>query len=291
MTLAICAVMLAASVAWAWLGLKLSTNQDELIAPQLKFFRDYQDYARRFPENESFVVIIEPLDYAHPPPTARWRALADRISESLSAMKGDVKWVNARTDPALLGEYGLMFDSRYEVESESAAVKGLVQLINVLLHPSMLESVALGDNLTQRFFNAVAAAGGGAKDSKDFVAVIARSLAAALRRDPKEWQAGIEIPDLTQVDPRAATDPRMYGYNMIPDETKRADPGDRAGWERYQRERIMAINVFGQRDYSSLADVTEPLKQMRAVVETIGRDFPEFKKADHHGAGRAAGSR
>ena len=65
--------------------------------------------------------------------------------------------------------------------------------------------------------------------------------------------------------------PSLYGYNMISDETKRGTPA-------YTTEKIMAINVYAIRDYSSLADVTEPLNHMRAAVERIARDFPEFKK-------------
>ena len=42
LTLAICGVLLVAAVGLAWFGLSLSTDQDELLTPKLKFFRGLQ---------------------------------------------------------------------------------------------------------------------------------------------------------------------------------------------------------------------------------------------------------
>ena len=93
LTLAICATTLAASIICAMTLLSLSTNQDELLTPKLKFFKDYQYFAERFPENDSFVVILEPKDAARPPPAERWIAFADEIEDRLMQLKEYVKRV------------------------------------------------------------------------------------------------------------------------------------------------------------------------------------------------------
>ena len=66
------------------------------MTPKLKFFRDYQEFTRRFPESEAFVVILEPKDPAHPAAARRWNDLADRMTASLLVLKGDVTRVDAR---------------------------------------------------------------------------------------------------------------------------------------------------------------------------------------------------
>jgi predicted RND superfamily exporter protein len=267
-TVAVCAVVLVAAGAFAWFHLRLSTDQDELLTPKLKFFRDYKQFTARFPENEAFVVILEPRDYRRPPPARRWIAFADRISDGLLALKGDVKHVSARVPLKELGDQALLFAEWDEVKAQSGQMKEFVQLVRVLGEAPGLDALVLGRNMTARFFNALAR--GPAKDSKELVEVVGRSLAAAVRRPPEQWRRGEEIPSLAELDPRAATDPSQAGYNMIPDETKRGEP------ERYRNEKILVINVYAERDYSSLADVTEPLARMRAAVATAAADFPEF---------------
>src|SRR4051794_15911144 len=79
-TLAICALLLMGAVLYAKMGLTLSTDQDALLTPKLKFFRDYLRFDEKFPENEAFVVIIEPNDFAHPPEARRWIAFADAMA-------------------------------------------------------------------------------------------------------------------------------------------------------------------------------------------------------------------
>src|SRR4051812_20991206 len=102
LTLTICATTLAASIILSMTLLSLSTNQDELLTPKLKFFKDYQYFGQRFPENDSFVVILEPKDGAHPPPAQRWIAFADQIENRLMQLTEYVKRVDTHVSPAQL---------------------------------------------------------------------------------------------------------------------------------------------------------------------------------------------
>ncbi len=195
LTLLICAVVLAAGVILAWGKLGLSTSQDELLTPKLKFFRDYQEFANYFPENDSFVVIVEPVDYAHPPAGKRWMEFADALGESLQGLTDDVRRVDWRVKPADIGTQGLLFAPWETVKSFSEQIK----------------------------------------------------------------------------EAASADDPRYQGYFMLPDETRRGTP-------EYEKDLILTIQVYGKRDYSSLADVTKPLADMRAAAEKVGAGFPEFRK-------------
>jgi len=131
-TLVVCSALFVAAGVFAWFNLKLSTNQDELLTPRLPFFRDYQKYINKFPENESFVVLLEARDYGHPPPAKRWMAYADRIEAALMALKEDVRRVNTHTPVEELGEQALVFADWNEIREQSAHVKEFQQLVKII---------------------------------------------------------------------------------------------------------------------------------------------------------------
>jgi predicted RND superfamily exporter protein len=268
-TVAVCAVLLLASAVFAKIHLSLSTDQNALLTPELPFFKAYLRYDSQFPENESFVVIVEPRDYAHPPPAQRWIALADKITANLRALTGDVQRVESHVSLEDLGVQALAFAPWEKIRSESAQFKEFSQLLKVLGEKPNLDQFVLGSNITQRLYNAMGQ--GPPADGAPFVAELTRSLNGALRTPLDQWQRGTQTPDLSALDPVYAADPATRGYNMIPDESKRRDP-------QHRNDKILVINVYQQRDYSSLADVTEPLARMRAAVESAAQGFDEFKK-------------
>ncbi|HVX85020.1 MAG TPA: MMPL family transporter [Phycisphaerae bacterium] len=268
-TIAVCAVLLVASVVFAKLHLSLSTDQNALLTPNLKFFKDYLRYDSQFPENESFVVIVEPRDYVHPPPAKRWMALADRISANLRALTNDVARVDERVPLDQLGDQALEFAPWDEVRSQSAGMQQFSQLLTVVGQRPGLDAVVLGGNMTQRLYNALGAAPEVTPDTRRFAALVTRTLDAAVHTPIGQWQRGVDTPDLTELDPRAAADPEVWGYNMIPDQTKR-------GIAARKNDKILVINVHQKRDYSSLADVTQPLQRMRAAVADAARGFDDF---------------
>lgn len=268
-TIAACAVLLVAAVVFAKIHLSLSTDQNALLTPELPFFKAYLRYDSQFPENESFVVIVEPRDYSHPPPASRWIALADKITANLTALHGDVSRVESHVSLQELGEQALEFAPWEKIRSESSQFAQFSQLLKVVGEKPNVDQILLGGNMTQRLFNAMAQ--GPPADGAPFITALTRSLNSALRTPRERWQRGDQMPDLSTLDPAALTDPETRGYNMIPDESKRHDP-------QHRHEKILAINVYQERDYSSLADVTEPLARMRAAVESAWQGFDEFQK-------------
>ncbi|MGN6367877.1 MAG: MMPL family transporter [Phycisphaerae bacterium] len=272
-TLAVCAALLVASVVFAWTNLSLSTDENALLAPKLKFFQDYLKFDAKFPENEAFVVVVEPVDQAHPPLAKRWIALADAISDKLGTLKEDVDRVDTHAPLAELGVQGPMFDEWAGIKEESAQLREMVPLLRIIAEKPGglfdLKSAVLGRNMTERFFNAMRDAQ--PKDANDFVTLVAGSLHKALATDSASWTAaGGEIPNLTELDPAAKTDPSRYGYYVIPDESKRFDPA-------HKHDLILIINVYENRDYSTLADVSEPLRRMREAVKSVADQYPDFR--------------
>ena len=271
-TIAICAIVLVASVLYSRSRLSLSTDENALLTPKLKFFQDYLRFDAKFPENEALVVVVEPLDQAHPPGAKRWIEVADAIGISLAALKQDVERVDTHAPVSELGVQGPMFDGWDGLKEESTQLRQMVPLLKIIAEkPGGLfdvKRIALGGNITQRFFNAMRDAE--PKDAGDFVSLVAGSLNKALASDPATWSpAGGQVPDLTQLDPAASYDPSRYGYYLIPDESKRFDPVRK-------NDRILIINVYQHRNYSTLADVSEPLQHMRDAVKNVAAQYPEF---------------
>jgi uncharacterized protein len=274
-TLGICALVLVGAVVGAWFGLSLSTDENALLTPDLPFFKDYLRFDAKFPENEAFVVVVWPKDYAKAPLASRWTGLADEIQRRLTdpgaAVHRDVDRVDTHAPLEALGEQALLFDTWGDLKEASGQIKEMVPLLKIVgQKPGGLfdpEAVVLGRNMTQRFFNALRR--GGAARGKEFVALVAGSLNQALATEPGSWKKGGAIPNLTDLDPTAKLDPSRAGYYLIPDESKRDDPA-------HKDEKILIVSVYENRDYSTLAEVTEPLKRMRAAVGEAAAGYPEF---------------
>jgi len=107
-TVGICAVVLLASVAYAWFGLSVSADQDQLLPQKLKFVQDAARFDRLFPENDAFVIVVSAKDYAHPPLAKRWMELADELAAKLRLLKGDVARVEWRVPLEQLGREAML---------------------------------------------------------------------------------------------------------------------------------------------------------------------------------------
>jgi predicted RND superfamily exporter protein len=267
LTIAVCAIVLVASVLFARFRLTLSTDQDELLTPTLPFFREYKQFDRAFPENEAFVVLVEPKDYKNLLPAKRWIELAGEVERKLMALKGVVKRVDSHTDPALMGDQAMVFAEWSDVKAASAEMGEFLPLLQRIgQKPGFADRFVLGTHFTERLFKSLSLDPRG----REFATLAARTLNSALDKPPQQWKRGSEIPDLTDLDPGARYDPSRYGYYMIPDETKRNDPA-------HKDEKVMILNVYNERDFGSLEDVTEPLQRMRNALESVKPQFPEFK--------------
>ena len=249
LSLALCAVALVLAVGLAATRLRLSTDQEELMTPKLKFFRDYKEFTRRFPENESYVVILEPEHPALRPPARRWIELADRMTAGLMALKEDVRRVDARVAPEDLGEQALVFADWEEVRTQNAHVDEMLQLAQIVGNPDSLQAQVIGfgtgGNMTRRLFRALAA--GPAKDARGLAVEVMGTLASAVEVPVEEWGRGIaagagQVPSLVHADPRAEMDPYVSGYFMLKDETKRGTPAYQI--EDHGDQRLRQAHLF-----------------------------------------------
>src|SRR6185312_7142437 len=82
-TLAVGLLVVALSAGLAWRGLDVSTDQNDLFSPKVKFFADYLRFDRLFPENQATYVVMEPVDPGRPPAVGEWVEAADRITARL----------------------------------------------------------------------------------------------------------------------------------------------------------------------------------------------------------------
>ena len=59
LTLLIAAALLAGCVGLATLRLGISSDENKLFSEKVKFFRDFLEYDRKFPENNGLYVVVE----------------------------------------------------------------------------------------------------------------------------------------------------------------------------------------------------------------------------------------
>ncbi len=177
-TVGVCALMLVGAVVYAWMGLSLSTDENALLTPDLPFFKDYLRFDAKFPENEAFVAVAWPKDYAHPPLAKRWIGLADEIQAKLTDPKDPVHLGVGRVDTHApvegLGDQGLLFDDWDDIKERSVQVKEMLPLLTMVGEKPGgildVQSAVLGRNMTERFYNSLrqgADAGEGFCDAGD----------------------------------------------------------------------------------------------------------------------------
>ena len=102
LTLGIALGVLALAIVDARLQLTVSTDQNKLFSPKIKFFADYLRFDEEFPENQATYIVIEGKDLTDDHPISRWTDLADRIADKLNSMPDKVHPVYAKlplTDP------------------------------------------------------------------------------------------------------------------------------------------------------------------------------------------------
>src|SRR4249919_3002146 len=106
-TLLIGAMVLAVCAALAAMRLEISTDQNKLFDPNVRFFREYLHFTELFPENEAIYILIEAKDGNHPPPMKRWTAAADAIAQKLASLTEHVRSVDYKVPVEQLCSQGL----------------------------------------------------------------------------------------------------------------------------------------------------------------------------------------
>ena len=263
--------------------LPTSTDQNKLFSPDVPFFRDYLDFVKQFPENDSAYVLIEPADRGGTadrggsnsrtdpmPPTARWAALADAIAERLRAMPTHVRAVHARVPSAALGDQGLLFESPATVPERRAEVERFLPLVRLWAEPPTLLARPLGASPAERFVNAIRlrtlgkAAGfdvGSDAETAPFVGAVLKSWDRALA-DPKlPLTPGAGLPDL---DALGTSTPRDLGYFYVPDESDKS-------------RNVLLIQVYPTENPASPTALSEAVEAIRAATADVARAYPEFR--------------
>src|SRR5438067_2541751 len=109
-TLLVSGIFLVLCGVLAMTRLGISSDQNKLFDPNVKFFRDFLHFNELFPENEAIYVVVEAKDATHPPPVARWTAVADAIAQRVGGLKEFIKSVDVKVPVDKLGSQGLLFD-------------------------------------------------------------------------------------------------------------------------------------------------------------------------------------
>jgi predicted RND superfamily exporter protein len=270
-TLGVAGLLCGACLLLAHDRLPSSADQNKLFSPDVPFFRDYLDFVRQFPENDSAYVLVEPADAAGPPPsTARWAALADAIAGRLRGMPDVVTAVHARVPSAALGDRGLLFESPAVVPARRAEVERFLPMVRLWAERPTLLTRPLGASGAERFVNALrlrqvaATAGldvGSDAETAPFVAAVLRSWDRALADPALPLTPGAGLPDL---DALGVSSPRDLGYFYVPDESDKS-------------RNVLLIGVYPKEDYSSSTALSEAVDAIRAATADVARGFPEFR--------------
>ncbi|MEA2710259.1 MAG: uncharacterized protein QOF78_2860 [Phycisphaerales bacterium] len=259
LTLIIAGVVLALCATLALTRLQLSSDQNKLFDPNVKFFRDFLRLNELFPENEAIYVVVEAKDPKNPPPVARWTGLADAITLRLRGLDKYVKSVDSRVPLDKLGAQGLLFDEPQFVRASFEEIKRFAPLAKLWAEkPGTLTSL-LGSTPLERFVTALNTQPPD-EETAGFVAALAKSWNETLRHPADKLRVGQHVPDLATL---GATDPSRLGYYYVPEET---DPS----------RHLLLVRVYNRENYTSLTAISETVEAIRAAVRDAAAPFPEF---------------
>ncbi|HEX3359249.1 MAG TPA: MMPL family transporter, partial [Tepidisphaeraceae bacterium] len=253
-----CVAACALLAAWK---LNISSDQNKLFDPNVQFFRDFLNFSQNFPENEATYVVIQSANANHPPPTARWTAIADAITARLRSMPEFVKSVDSKVPIDQLGAQGLLFDDPQRVRQSFNDVKRFIPLVKLWAEKPGL-AVLLGRTPLERFLNALRTQKP-SPEIADFITLLAKSWNYAIEHPDAPLKVGSTLPDLASLD---AADPSRLGYYYVPDES---DPS----------HYLMLVRVYQRSDYDSLTAISETIEAIRDASKDAAKSFPEFTVA------------
>ena len=259
--LALSIVALIACIAYALVNLGLSTNQDELFSSNVKFFSDYINFTKDFPENQASYVMIEAVDPAHPPAVSQWTAIADAITDRLKKDPDDVKAVDSHIPLEQLGNQGILFEDPQQLKQDFNDF----QQLSIPFRPTNLLNRRYGDVPLLRFFNAVNSHSFGGRrmtaDTTAFVDLMARGMTDAITNPAVPVKLGQQVHDLSKL---AITDPSKLGYYYVEDQEK---PGNH----------LLLVRVYEQPKFSKQNGLADTLNNIRANVAAAAAPFKQFR--------------
>jgi predicted RND superfamily exporter protein len=258
--LLVAGVLLVLCGGWAWSRLNISTDQNKLFDPHVRFFRDYLKFNELFPENESIYVLVEPKEPQASPPVPRWTALADDIAQRLRNLPQYVSSVDSKVPIDQLGAQGLLFDQPQQVRQTFQQVKQqLLPLMRLWAEPPNIAERFLGATPSERFLSALAIRKPDAQ-SAAFVQALAQSWNQALAHPDRPLAAGAGLPDLAMLD---AQDPSRLGYYYVPD-------------DQHPDRHLLLVRVDPRRDFTSLTAISQTVEAIRSAARQAAAAYPEF---------------
>ena len=259
LTLALATAALLACAALAYAQLDISSDTNKLFSHDVKFFADYLEFDRKFPENEAIYVVIEPREPSHAVDMQRSTALADAVAARLELLPRHVRGAEARVPLEELGEQGLMFEEPGVVRQRVGEVRRFLRLVRIWGEPPNLLQRALGATPIERFLSTIQLAPADAETAA-FVSALAESWTRTLDAPPGTPPT---LPDLARLDART---PRDLGYFYEPDAT-----------DDTRSRHVLLVRVHPVRTFHSLTAISETVEAIRAAVREAAAPFPEFR--------------
>lgn len=234
-----------ASVILTSTQLRMSTDQDDLIAESLPYHKRYKDYLRSFGDQEYLYVVV---DAQHDPAAAR--AFVDTLAGRLRALP-DVQRVVSTIDAAVLTQSALLFLPLPQLRS----------VLQLFSQPGLTPADLTQWDRLDRFWGSVATV-----------------LARPLNPDDRETLApAFAFLSTLLTDFQHALQGRPPTANVWSAITNQSSRGiDAHGYLTAAQGKYLLLFIMPQKDYRTLAVIGQPLEAIRGVLQQTRRDFPEI---------------
>jgi len=263
-TLAGAGVLLGVCVASAARWLTVSTDQNNLFSPHVRFFRDYLDFDRKFPENQAIYVVIAPADATAQPPVEQWVAAAEQIAARLRRMPQYVQSVLAQTPLDVPAAPGILFQDPKAFPDTVDQVKELIPLAQTWGEKPLFMAV-LGRTPMARFMGGLSFHTPDAQ-TVQFLQAVCDGWLETVRYPGLPPQPGKQVPDLMTI---GADDPSQLGYSYVTDQDPDRNPLD-------PPRHLLLISVYEKEDQSGLTTEADTIDAIRAAVAEEAAAFKQF---------------
>lgn len=265
LTLGIAAAVLLVCAMCAYKWLTISSDQNKLFSPKVKFFADWLDFDRKFPENQATYVVIEPANLRIKPTVKQWIEAADAVTARLRAMPDQVARVVERVPPNDPQTPGILFQEPKLLPESFEGLKGLAQLANEFGgKPSGVVSLLdRGPPLGRYLGGMNIAPPQQRQEGLPLLSALADGLLTTVRQPDAPMRVGRQVPDVIAAN---AESPEDLGYFFVQDSDPNDPPHD-----------LLLVRVFERENRSGLTTAAETIEAIRKAAEQEGAKFPLFK--------------
>ena len=241
--------------------LTVSSDQNKLFSPKVKFFADWLEFDRKFPENQAIYVVIEPANPTAKLPVSDWTTLADHIYGRLRQMiPAQVASVIEKTEITNPDAPGILFADSKALPNAFEGIKDMSRLASVL-EPSVPFQALLGRLPLERYLAAMSAA---PAEERDRGIRLLHSVATDASQAVQHPDRPPRIPNIVEAN---ADTPAELGYFYVPDQEDPSDP----------KRNLLLIRVYEQENRTGLTTEADTIDAIRKAVEAEAAPFPQFK--------------